>query len=74
MSSHSKMAKKPLNSIDKHVGSRVRMRRMMLGMSQEKVGNALGLTFQQVQSCYSKNATFRMWIVMTTPRSQERGV
>ena len=31
------------------VGSRVRMRRMMLGMSQEKLGAALGLTFQQVQ-------------------------
>jgi transcriptional regulator with XRE-family HTH domain len=43
------MAKKPLNLIDKHVGSRVRMRRMMLGMSQEKLGDALGLTFQQVQ-------------------------
>jgi transcriptional regulator with XRE-family HTH domain len=35
--------------IDKHVGSRVRMRRMMLGISQEKLGDALGLTFQQVQ-------------------------
>jgi transcriptional regulator with XRE-family HTH domain len=35
--------------IDKHVGSRVRMRRMMLSMSQEKLGDALGLTFQQVQ-------------------------
>jgi transcriptional regulator with XRE-family HTH domain len=34
--------------IDKHVGSRVRMRRIMLGMSQEKLGDALGLTFQQV--------------------------
>src|SRR5947208_15674993 len=43
------MAKKGLNPIDKHVGSRVRMRRMMLGMSQEKLGDALGLTFQQVQ-------------------------
>ena len=43
------MAKKLLNLIDKHVGSRVRMRRKMLGMSQEKLGNALGLTFQQVQ-------------------------
>ncbi len=43
------MAKKVPNPIDKHVGSRVRMRRMMLGMSQEKLGNALGLTFQQVQ-------------------------
>jgi transcriptional regulator with XRE-family HTH domain len=38
------MARKPLNPIDKHVGSRVRMRRMMLGMSQEKLGDALGLT------------------------------
>jgi transcriptional regulator with XRE-family HTH domain len=45
----SKMAKKVLNPIDKHVGSRVRVRRMMLGMSQEKLGDALGLTFQQVQ-------------------------
>jgi transcriptional regulator with XRE-family HTH domain len=43
------MAKKAPNPIDKHVGSRVRMRRMMLSMSQEKLGNALGLTFQQVQ-------------------------
>lgn len=42
-------AKKAPNPIDKHVGSRVRMRRMMLGMSQEKLGDALGLTFQQVQ-------------------------
>jgi transcriptional regulator with XRE-family HTH domain len=43
------MAMKAPNPIDKHVGSRVRMRRMMLGMSQEKLGAALGLTFQQVQ-------------------------
>jgi transcriptional regulator with XRE-family HTH domain len=42
-------AKKAPNPIDKHVGSRVRMRRIMLGMSQEKLGEALGLTFQQVQ-------------------------
>jgi len=43
------MAKKAPNPIDKHVGARVRMRRMMLGMSQEKLGDSLGLTFQQVQ-------------------------
>jgi transcriptional regulator with XRE-family HTH domain len=43
------MAKKSPNPIDRHVGSRVRMRRMMLNMSQEKLGDALGLTFQQVQ-------------------------
>jgi transcriptional regulator with XRE-family HTH domain len=48
-------AKKTPNPIDKHVGSRVRMRRMMLAMSQEKLGDALGLTFQQVQK-YEKGA------------------
>lgn len=41
--------KKSPNSIDKHVGSRVRMRRMLMSMSQEKLGEALGVTFQQVQ-------------------------
>ena len=41
--------KKVPNPIDRHVGSRVRMRRVLLGMSQEKLGEALGLTFQQVQ-------------------------
>jgi transcriptional regulator with XRE-family HTH domain len=49
------VAKKVPNPIDRHVGSRVRMRRMMLGMSQEKLGDALGLTFQQVQK-YEKGA------------------
>ncbi len=43
------MGIKAPNPTDRHVGSRVRMRRMMLGMSQEKLGDALGLTFQQVQ-------------------------
>ncbi len=37
------------NAIDAHVGSRVRQRRMLLGMSQEKLGKAVGLTFQQIQ-------------------------
>lgn len=37
------------NSMDVHVGTRVRLRRMLLGMSQEKLGEQLGLTFQQVQ-------------------------
>jgi len=41
--------RKPLNPIDVHVGSRVRMRRMMLKMSQSELGDALGVTFQQVQ-------------------------
>ena len=43
------MAKKVANPIDVHVGSRVRIRRLELGMSQEKLGDALGLAFQQVQ-------------------------
>ncbi len=42
------MSKAP-NPVDKYVGSRVRMRRIMRGMSQEKLGDALGLTFQQIQ-------------------------
>jgi len=41
--------KRAPNPIDKHVGSRVRMRRLMLGMSQTKLADGLGLTFQQVQ-------------------------
>ena len=41
--------------VDIHVGSRVRMRRTLLGMSQEKLGDALGLTFQQVQK-YERGA------------------
>ncbi|MTI17897.1 XRE family transcriptional regulator [Rhodobacteraceae bacterium RKSG542] len=42
-------SKKAPNPIDVHVGSRVRLRRMMLGMSQEKLGEGLGITFQQIQ-------------------------
>ena len=41
--------------VDVHVGSRVRLRRTLLGMSQEKLGNAIGLTFQQVQK-YERGA------------------
>lgn len=41
--------KKSPNPVDTHVGSRIRMRRLMLGMSQEKLGESLGITFQQVQ-------------------------
>jgi transcriptional regulator with XRE-family HTH domain len=41
--------KKASGPIDRHIGSRVRMRRITLGMSQEKLADALGLTFQQVQ-------------------------
>ncbi|HEV2336064.1 MAG TPA: helix-turn-helix transcriptional regulator [Stellaceae bacterium] len=43
------------NPIDVQVGSRVRLRRNMLGLSQEKLGSAIGLTFQQVQK-YERGA------------------
>jgi transcriptional regulator with XRE-family HTH domain len=43
------MTKRSPNPADMHVGNRVRMRRLMLNMSQTKLGHALGLTFQQVQ-------------------------
>ncbi|WEX09257.1 helix-turn-helix domain-containing protein [Chelativorans sp. AA-79] len=41
--------KKRPNPIDVHVGSRIRLRRNMLGVSQEKLGESLGITFQQIQ-------------------------
>lgn len=41
--------KKTPNPVDRHTGSRVRMRRLMLGMSQTKLAEKIGLTFQQVQ-------------------------
>lgn len=41
--------KKRPNPIDVHVGSRIRLRRNMLGISQEKLGDSLGITFQQIQ-------------------------
>ena len=43
------MRKEAPNPIDKHVGSRIRSRRMMLSLSQEKLGEALGISFQQIQ-------------------------
>ena len=43
------MSTKSANPIDKHVGNRLRMRRIMLGMSQTNLADGLGLTFQQVQ-------------------------
>lgn len=49
------MTRKPPNPVDVHVGARVRMRRMLIGMSQEKLGDSLGLTFQQVQK-YEKGS------------------
>jgi transcriptional regulator with XRE-family HTH domain len=43
------LPKKHANPVDAQVGSRVRLRRMLIGMSQERLGELLGLTFQQVQ-------------------------
>lgn len=49
MSETVKPQKKQPHPIDVHVGSRVRLRRMMTGISQDKLGESLGLTFQQIQ-------------------------
>lgn len=43
------IAKKQPDPVDKHIGSRVRIQRMMLQMSQGKLADAIGLTFQQVE-------------------------
>jgi transcriptional regulator with XRE-family HTH domain len=53
-SGHSEKESKP-SPIDVHVGSRIRLRRTLLGMSQERLGEAIGLTFQQVQK-YERGA------------------
>ena len=67
------MTKKNPNPIDVHVGNRVRMRRMLVGMSQEKLGEKLGLTFQQVQK-YEKGSNrvsasrlYHMSIILGVP-------
>ncbi|MGE7416106.1 helix-turn-helix domain-containing protein [Methylobacterium tarhaniae] len=41
--------KKAPDPVDRHVGHRVRVRRLLIGVSQEKLGDALGVTFQQIQ-------------------------
>jgi len=62
-------------SVDTHVGQRVRMRRTLLGMSQEKLGEAIGLTFQQVQKYergsnrISAGTLFRLGQVLDVPVS-----
>ncbi|EIM27707.1 helix-turn-helix domain-containing protein [Microvirga lotononidis] len=43
------MHKKSPNEVDRHIGGRVKARRVTLGMSQEKLASALGITFQQIQ-------------------------
>lgn len=54
-SSRGRMPSGKPNPVDVHVGGRVRLRRTLLGMSQEKLGEAIGLTFQQVQK-YERGA------------------
>jgi transcriptional regulator with XRE-family HTH domain len=49
------MTRRDPNFIDAHVGNRIRMRRQIVGMSQEKLGELLGITFQQVQK-YEKGS------------------
>ena len=49
------MGKKSPDPVDRHVGARIRMRRLMLKCSQTKLADALGITFQQVQK-YEKGA------------------
>lgn len=53
--SRKRRSKTPPNPIDVHVGARLRLRRMLLGLSQDKLGEAIGLTFQQVQK-YERGA------------------
>lgn len=47
--------KKAPDPVDRHVGHRVRVRRLLIGVSQERLGDALGVTFQQIQK-YEKGA------------------
>lgn len=55
MAETKKKTKPKPNPIDIHVGTRVRLRRTMLGLSQEKLGDSLGITFQQIQK-YEKGS------------------
>jgi transcriptional regulator with XRE-family HTH domain len=65
--------KKSPNPVDIHVGSRVRLRRMLVGLSQEKLGDSMELTFQQIQK-YEKGVNrigasrlFRLSQVLDVP-------
>ena len=49
------MAKRSPDPVDRHVGARIRMRRLMLKISQTQLGDALGLSFQQLQK-YEKGS------------------
>ena len=67
--------KKRIDPIDIHVGARVRLRRSLCGLSQESVGESLGLTFQQIQK-YEKGANrigssnlYRLSVILDVPIS-----
>ncbi len=67
------LAVKTADDIDAYIGSRVRLRRMTIGVSQEQLGDALGLTFQQVQK-YEKGQNrigagrlYRIAQILSTP-------
>ncbi len=49
------MGTRSATNIDAHVGARIRLRRMLIGLSQERLGDALGVTFQQIQK-YERGA------------------
>lgn len=49
MPPRTKLDARRTDPVDSHVGSRLRLRRTLLGMSQERLGNSVGLTFQQIQ-------------------------
>jgi transcriptional regulator with XRE-family HTH domain len=62
-----------VNPVDVHVGNRLRLRRMLIGMSQEQLGEQMGLTFQQIQK-YEKGVNrigasrlFRLSQVLSVP-------
>ncbi len=60
------MAARRSSDVDGHVGRRVRERRIALGLSQEKLGNAIGISFQQVQKYeigINRVAASRLWDV-----------
>src|ERR1700744_3185874 len=59
------------NPVDVHVGGRIRMRRVFLGMNQETLANALGLTFQQVQK-YEAGAKSRQRVALIRNRRYSR--
>ena len=66
------MPKKSANPVDRHVGARIRMQRMVRGFSQTDLGKAVGVTFQQVQK-YEKGTESRQCQPAATDRQRLRG-